>query len=669
MKKQIVIVLLLISTIAFSQKSRYTTYRVSENETITSIARKLGVTPYDLLKLNPDAKDGINIDEEIIVPKKTFEVKNDVKVVKKTTSIPQGALKFTKSLKDSIKNGYLYHTVKPYETLYSLARKYKVSKRKARKLNKLNRKSNISVGQVLKFPTKLKDTCPKKKDPITTVVVENNENFLNYRVKAQDTLYQISKMYKVTEEELFRLNPNLKNGLKEDDVIKIPLNKKGENNVQSSNSNEEVKSGITYKMHTVKAKEGFFRLKQLYGFSKEELIKINPEIKDGLKLGMIVKIPVKAEDILMVEGDIHGKSLNVLMMLPFNTVSATSFNDETKAGKILNKTTDFYMGSLMALDDLKAKGLSANVKVVDTKNDVNNVDYLLKTMNVSNLDVVIGPLLFKPYKRAVHFFEKKNIPVISPISPKDHSVINSKNVISNTAKKADLEERIFDFMVKNYTNQNIIIVSGDLIKEKNKVARIKKYLQRNDSIKSFSVIELKDGYIKRELLEKNIKSKKENWVIVTTDKKNKDFKEKFAEVIGAFGGFGDEFNITLFALKKPGNLNDENMKIHLLNRLKFHYPAVAFYDDNNINVFNFKQNYKSKYGVEPSDFAFKGYDTTYDALMRLANNRYDFSKAFEAGKSKRLNSKYKYINTGSKGLYNSAIFIVKYENFELKEVD
>ncbi|HIP27125.1 MAG TPA: LysM peptidoglycan-binding domain-containing protein, partial [Flavobacteriaceae bacterium] len=161
MKKILFILILFIGFSVFSQKSKYDTYRVSKGETITSIARKLGITPYDLIKLNPDATNGINIDEVLIVPSKNTPI-NKISTNTKTTTKPQiSNIKINKGLvkaKDSIVDGFLYHTVKPLETVYSLSSKYNVSKRKVRRLNKLNKNGDISVGQVLKFPTSLKNS-------------------------------------------------------------------------------------------------------------------------------------------------------------------------------------------------------------------------------------------------------------------------------------------------------------------------------------------------------------------------------------------------------------------------------------------------------------------------------------------------------------------------------
>ena len=54
----------------FAQDKKFITYKVQEGETIQSISKALSITPYDLLKLNPDIKDNVNMDDILIIPNK-----------------------------------------------------------------------------------------------------------------------------------------------------------------------------------------------------------------------------------------------------------------------------------------------------------------------------------------------------------------------------------------------------------------------------------------------------------------------------------------------------------------------------------------------------------------------------------------------------------------------
>ncbi len=663
MKKLLFILILLIGFTGFSQNKKYSTYRVSQHETISSIARKLGVTPYDLLKLNPDAKDGIDIDEVLIVPNKNYSGK----VISSNTQTSSVIIK----QKDSIVDGFLYHTVKPHETIFSLSQKFKVSKRKVRKLNKLNRKGDISIGQVLKFPTNLKNTVQqtvKEKTPDVDQTIVNN-NFTIYTVKPLDTYYSLNKKFNTTEEQLKLVNPNLAEGLKAGLVIKIPkLNTTIVNNGIDSVLKDTIQLNTKpkYIVHKVQAKEGFFRLKQLYGITKEEILKANPELpalKEGLKLGMEIKIPVKIDESLMVEGDIHGKSLNVVMMLPFNADKDISFSEDSKKAKLLNKVTDFYLGSLMALDSLKKKGLSVNVKVFDTKNSDFVVNKILNSYNFKDINLVIAPIKKNHFKSVSSKLEHYNIPVLS-VSKKNYSGLGYKNIVQNVPTKLILEHRMIDYILNNVSNQNIIIIADEKKpheKEQFNITDIQSRLTKNDSIKKVTVMRMKDGYIERELFEDSIKEDKENWVLLASNK-----SATINIALGNLAVFPKEFKVSLFSLSKPKNLEDSEKSTEL-NKLHFQYPDVNFIDLESSTIKNFNNDYKIKYGGEPTDLSYKGFDTTYDILVRLANFE-DIDKAFSAGKSIRLATQFDYKQNLNQSFSNLGVFILRYNDFKLEKV-
>ncbi len=50
--------------------------------------------------------------------------------------------------------------------------------------------------------------------------------------------------------------------------------------------------GKTYYIHVVQKGEGFYRISKTYGVSQKEIIEANPQVKEGLKVGEIINIPV-----------------------------------------------------------------------------------------------------------------------------------------------------------------------------------------------------------------------------------------------------------------------------------------------------------------------------------------------------------------------------------------
>lgn len=125
--------------------------------------------------------------------------------------------------------------------------------------------------------------------PSTRVVDGVNGEFIVHTVEAKQTLYAISKMYSVSVEDIQAANPNLKDdGLKIGQTLRIPS--------KQVNKKEAKKASITLSpdtiYHEVLKKETVYALTKKYEITEEELVLYNPELKEGLKIGMVVKIPV-----------------------------------------------------------------------------------------------------------------------------------------------------------------------------------------------------------------------------------------------------------------------------------------------------------------------------------------------------------------------------------------
>ena len=99
------------------QGKKFITYKVQEGETIQSIAKGLAITPYDLLKLNPDVDQEIAAGDILVVPNKNYDPLLEVE------SIDLSKI----SEKDIVVDDAIYHEVTPKETLYSLLKTYEVT--------------------------------------------------------------------------------------------------------------------------------------------------------------------------------------------------------------------------------------------------------------------------------------------------------------------------------------------------------------------------------------------------------------------------------------------------------------------------------------------------------------------------------------------------------------
>ena len=102
-----------------------------------------------------------------------------------------------------------------------------------------------------------------------------------HSVSKGETIPQIAEKYKTNPSEIYRLNPEAKNGISENQILIIPeLTLKPNNTLANT--------------HLVQPKESLFSIARLYNVSVEDLDKANSAIlKEGLQIGQQINIPNK----------------------------------------------------------------------------------------------------------------------------------------------------------------------------------------------------------------------------------------------------------------------------------------------------------------------------------------------------------------------------------------
>ncbi|WP_452220256.1 amino acid ABC transporter substrate-binding protein [Lacinutrix salivirga] len=174
---------------------------------------------------------------------------------------------------------YKTHKVQAGETIESIAKLYNVTSFDIYKLNPDARKS-LSLNATL--------IIPKAKVATATnpgfEEVKELEGFKTHKVKRKETLYSLSKKYKVSQDEIKKQNPRLyAENLRKGDKIKIPIYKTKRVAVKAVEQQT-----TTYK---VQPKEGKWRIAYKYGITTDELTELNPNMGDILQPGQLINVP------------------------------------------------------------------------------------------------------------------------------------------------------------------------------------------------------------------------------------------------------------------------------------------------------------------------------------------------------------------------------------------
>ena len=247
MKKEVFIlsISLLFGT-AFSQECKY--HKVKSGESLEKIAKNYGVSVQELIKANKNINPNeLKVGENLCIPQKTSAKTQD----------------------------YAIYKVKKGDTLYSIAEKFGVDVQELKSFNNLN-SEKIIEGQELKIPAK--GTAKKQK--------KETQEYGTYVVQTGAKLEHVAKKLGVSQRELEELNPELKGKwLTKGTVVKVPKQE------QKKEKREE-----SYMVYKIKKGDRLEHVAKSLGVSKEELERLNPELKGKwLSAGTEVKVPLKVK--------------------------------------------------------------------------------------------------------------------------------------------------------------------------------------------------------------------------------------------------------------------------------------------------------------------------------------------------------------------------------------
>lgn len=177
---------------------KFTVHRVQQGQTLFAISRAYAVPVEELLKANPDAKEGLRVDQELLIPQAAI-------VKKEARTAP-----------DLLKDGELRHTAAKKETVFGIARKYGLD------INDLlDRNPELATGlregmEVI-IPVK---AAPSAADP--SLRPAEAGHLAEHAVQAGETLFSLGQRYGVKPEEILRANGGLPEGLKAGAILRIP---------------------------------------------------------------------------------------------------------------------------------------------------------------------------------------------------------------------------------------------------------------------------------------------------------------------------------------------------------------------------------------------------------------------------------------------------------------
>jgi len=418
------------------------THTVTKGQSLYSISSMYNVSIEDIIRLNPGSEKTIRAGQVLNIPQK------------------------------SAGGQVVFHTIQAGETLYKLTVKYGVTAERICRANPGLSAKNFRIGQVIAIPAAAQQeiaTPQPEAVPAPQVNTSAKEEGLQpncremHKIKRKETVYSISRMYGITEEELIAANPEIKGKkLKKGKFLCIPYTKQ-----------QNKKDQVTPKPEATVAPTDT----ELFDKNKKESRKFS--------------------------------TIKAAVVLPFN-VDGTGNPDEQL------RMVEYYEGFLMAVDSLKEKGVSIDLYTYDSGKTTASVSKALNKPEMKSMDIIFGPAHADQVKPMADFAKKNNVRLVVPFTSKGDDVFDNPSVYQINTPQSYLYSEVYEHYLRKFPNANVIFLDAET--GHNDKEDFIKGLKEELKNKQITFKELKGESINPEGMKLAVDSLRENVIIPTSGK-------------------------------------------------------------------------------------------------------------------------------------------------------
>jgi LysM repeat protein/ABC-type branched-subunit amino acid transport system substrate-binding protein len=534
--------------------------------------------------------------------------------------------------------------------------------------------------------------------------------FYIHFVKEGQTLYSISKLYNVTSEILIADNPDLRNGLKTEMIIKIPCTDTivGEEKPKTapfiikkdaSTVSQPVKYN-SYIVYEIKRSETLYGIAKRYNVSMDDILNANPGIT-SFKSGTKIRIPAsKAENVQAtapskpiksngsssrdidskasntkslavstINSDSPAKSLSkqykVALLIPFYLDEIDSIRVDQKDPKSF-AFVQFYEASLLAVDSLKKQGLDVELFVYDTGGDegVDKTKTIFQKRELADMDLIIGPFYAKCFEIASRYAGLHKIPIVNPLSKRNEIITGKPWVFKVQPTGTGQMSELAGFINQHFANSNVILVRSDKLKMAVEAAafkaemllNFKKQSRLNNFKESFFTAEGISGLTLR------LSNDKPNiLVVLSTD-------EVFVSgILRKLVEKGGNYDLTVMGM---ASWEQFKLDIKAMIQLKMHLCSNKIVDFSDGSVQQFSSAFQKEYKTVPEvkKYGFDGFDITYYFLSALLKYGRQFEKHIDDYPYQGLQNSFHYHKNEGGGYENTGVNFYRFEENKLKRV-
>ncbi|MDR0691866.1 MAG: LysM peptidoglycan-binding domain-containing protein [Prevotellaceae bacterium] len=447
-------------------------------------------------------------------------------------------------------------------------------------------------------------------------------------VLKKQTLYSISRHYGVNIDELKKHNPQLAEGLKEGDRLKIPV---VNGHVFPSYTQPVSAQPVEDKTPTPAPEPAAATPVPATGEASPQLQQdvTTAQTPNLSKLTRCASLENEHHhDCAAQVYDPETMTYRVALLLPFDIIPALN---ATLADTLRELTIDrlhasdnfieFYAGALLAVEDMRQKGFSLYLSVYDVK----NLDDILHHDQLRHADLAIGPVYTAvqhdttSLEKFLSYARERQFHVVSPLDPKVENLLPGNPALFQVPPPLCAQQEKLLENIPEKTDR-VLLIYEDEGNEEELVNDYKTLLEaKTDSLIIFHY-KVEKGLAVRDTLLTMLHPEKRNHIVVASNNEAlvSDFTSNLSYIQSIL-----KYPITLYGQARWRNF--ENVDLSFFHHMNLHL-AVPFYVDYQYeNVRQFVMRYRLQFNREPSQYAFQGYDVFFYFLNALRTYGKEFA--------------------------------------------
>lgn len=649
-------------TIKVAETQRPQNHVVAKGETLSSIAKKYGVSVADLSSMNPGTEDGLRIGQSLMLPAVKAEDKPAAPVSKPTQQVSvkhtETPRPTTETQKEDPKGRV--HKVKQGENLYTIAKTYGIDIADFKREN-LGLTNYPQVGMEIKVPN-----------------IVNNESYIVHVVESGQKTTALVKSWAVDTKKFKDINPAVGKRVFKNQKVLIPIDRVVPVVTPPTTEPVVVEEPQQPAVTVVTC---------------NECKRSSENARKRYKVALMIPLYLDAVDpsFVMSQPTAHLKTAK-----PFSFLQ-------------------YYEGFILAAEQMcNNEGLKLDLMVFDVNENTQTAQNALNKIRTEDVDLIVGPFFSKAFELVQQYAMDKDIMIVNPLSTREGIIDGSPNVVKVKPNIGAQVEQLIALVDGCYSDSKVFMLSMNSYTDKALMDSLEVGLRK--AIKPLVKVSYSDfmPYAKAESRRNKLGKKLpptievERKVFSTSTLTQMPYDSAvfqnylsrytysnaninamrselsavrnnlviafgndvvFAtEVVNNINKLAETYPITLVAM--PDWSGFDNLFVNNLIQMNAVYFDDFFVDYSDVRVETFIIDFAERYGMEPQSYAFEGYDLArflFTALMQYGSKS-AHCLPYVLGDS--MHSQYIFERRGAdNGVENVYWNIYQYKNLEFVPFD